>query len=142
MVRKLLLILFLAPIAAWATECSHLTVSSNTEYPPYLWLSKTQPVELEGSFVTLMQQLSNVSGIELQVIYAGPWARTQAQAHAGSLDLLGAFNIQSRAEWLDFLYPAILPTHVAVWVNKRKTFEFNQLSDLKKRAGLTVTSNS
>ena len=142
MVRKLLLIFLLAPIAAWATECSRLTVSSNTEYPPYLWLTKTQPVQLEGSFVTLMQKLSSASGIELEVVYLGPWARTQAQAHAGKLDLIGAFHTQARAAWLDYLEPALLPTNVAIWVNKQRPLEFNQLSDLSNYLGLTVTSNS
>lgn len=142
MVRNLVFILLLAPAIAYATDCTRLTVSSNTEYPPYLWVSNTNAMQLEGSFVTLMQQLSQASGIELQVIYAGPWARTQAQAHSGKLDLLGAFHTHSRAEWLDYLYPALLPTSIAIWVNRHKTFDFNQLSDLAGRSGLTVTSNS
>lgn len=142
MVPKHLLFLLFIPAVSFATECSQLTLSSNTEYPPYLWLTKTQPAKLEGSLVALVERLSHASGLDMQVVYMGPWARTQEQAYTGKLDLLGVFHTEPRTEWLDYLQPALLPTSVAIWVNKLRPFEFNQLADLTNLTGITVTSNS
>ncbi len=142
MLKKILCLLLIIPAFSYANDCSRLTASSNTEYPPYLWHTNTQPVQLEGLLVAFMQRLGEVAGISIDTIYAGPWVRTQSQAHDGKLDLIAAFYTDGRAQWLDYLHPEVIQTQSAVWINKKNPFVFNQLSDLKNRTGLSVIGNS
>lgn len=142
MLKRIFYLLLIIPTFSYANDCSLLTASSNTEYPPYLWHTQTQPVQLEGLLVSFVQRLSEATGLEIETVYAGPWVRTQSQAHAGKLDLISVFYTDSRAQWLDYLYPEIIQTQSAVWINKQKSFVFNQLNDLIERAGLSVIGNS
>lgn len=142
MLRRALILALFVPAFTFAVECDRLTASSNPEYPPYLWKVGTQPIELEGVLVSLMQRLSNAIGIEIDMVYAGPWLRTQDQANNGNLDIIAVFHTEDRAQWLDYLYPGIIKIETAIWVNKNNLFEFQQLYDLKNRAGLAVMGNS
>lgn len=142
MLKIILYLILFIPAFSNAANCDHLTVSSNPEYPPYLWHTNTQPILLEGFLVSFMQRLSATSGLDIEVVYTGPWVRTQSQAYDGKLDLIAAFHTESRAQWLDYLQPELIQTQSAVWVNKQNPFVFNQLQDLKQRTGLSVTGNS
>ncbi len=142
MLRKCLYLLLIIPAFTQAIECSRLTVSSNPEYPPYLWQTDTQPIQLEGLLVSFIKRFSEVSGLELEIVYAGPWLRTQSQVHNGNVDLITGFHTDDRAEWLDYLYPELIKTDTAVWVNKAKRIEFTELKDLKGYNGLTVLGHS
>lgn len=142
MLKIIFYLMLFIPAFSNAADCNRLTVSSNPEYPPYLWHTNTQPIQLEGFLVSFMQRLSATSGVDIKVVYTGPWVRTQSQAYDGKLDLIAAFHTEGRSQWLDYLQPELIQTQSAVWVNKQKPFVFNQLQDLKRRAGLSVTGNS
>lgn len=130
------------PVLTQAAECDRLAASSNPEYPPFLWKTDTQPVQLKGLLVTFLQRLSDLSSIDIELRYSGPWQRVQSQAYQGRLDLITAFHTQERAQRLDYLYPELVTIDTAIWVNKANRFEFNQLSDLTNRAGLAVLGHS
>lgn len=142
MLKKILVLLLLTPAIASAIECTRLTASSNPEYPPYLWQTNTHPVQLDGLFPPFLERLSQVSGLEIEMVYAGPWLRAQTEVHSGNIDIIAVFHTEDRTEWLDYLQPELIKTDTAVWVNKANTFEFKQLSDLKNRAGLAVLGHS
>lgn len=142
MLRVFFCLLLVIPAYSNALECNRLSVSSNSEYPPYLWKTDTQPAQLEGLLVSFMQRVSEASGLEIEVVYTGPWLRTQSQAQNGYLDLITGFHTEDRSEWLDYLYPELIKTETAVWVNKAKKIEFKELKDLIGYAGLTVLGHS
>lgn len=140
---KWLLAAFIAVPQMVQAECSRLHVSGNPEYPPYLWRSDDNPKLLVGAASLLVDRIAKETGIQMQIEFIGPWGRAQEELAAGRVDILaGAFFTKARAERMDYLYPPFLLTRTSVWVNQRKSFEFNSLADLKGRQGVTVTNNS
>lgn len=142
MLRAFFCLLLVIPSLSYAKECTRLTVSSNPEYPPYLWQTNTQPIQLAGLLVSFSERISKVSGIDIDVVYAGPWLRTQYQIHDGNIDLIAVFYTEDRTSWLDYLHPELIKTDTAVWVNKSKKFDFKTWEDLKGYSGLTVLGHS
>lgn len=142
MIKKILYLLLIVPMLSFAGDCERLTVSSNPEYPPFLWQTNTQPVQLKGVLVSFMQRLSDVTGIKIDMVYAGPWLRVQSQVRTGSLDIIAVFHTEDRTHWLDYLHPEVIKTDTAIWVNKANIFEFKHLEDLKNRSGLAVMGHS
>ena len=140
---KWLLAAFIALPQILHAECSKLQVSGNAEYPPYLWRSDENSRLLVGAVSLLVDRMAKETGIQMQVEFIGPWGRAQEEIAAGRVDILaGAFRTTARTERMDYLYPPFLLTRTSVWVNQRKSFEFNGLVDLKGRQGVTVTNNS
>lgn len=142
MLKRVLCLLLLIPASAYANDCNRLTLSSNPEYPPYLWQTNTEPEALDGILVSFTERLNKVANLDVDVVYAGPWLRTQTQVHNGNIDLIAVFYTEDRAQWLDYLQPELIKTDTAIWVNKANVFEFQQLQDLKNRAGITVLGHS
>ena len=124
-------------------QCTELTASGNAEYPPYLWRPMVAPERLDGAVALLMRDIAQLVGVNIRMVYAGPWGRTQEEVAAGNVDLIaGAFYTQARTLRMDYLQPAFQLTRSVIWVRKEATFTFQTLPDLVGKRGVTVINNS
>ncbi|AVH38472.1 amino acid ABC transporter substrate-binding protein [Pseudomonas monteilii] len=140
----LLLSCLLLPLAAVAEEpCRRLTATGNPEYPPYLWRDPQNPQQLIGANADLLKYLGKQLGLEIEVIYGGPWPRAQEEVRTGRIDLMaGYFMTQARQQQMDFITPPFLHTPSVVWVRQDHAFAYHQWADLKGRKGGTLVNNS
>lgn len=131
------------PQATITNQCKTLIASGNAEYPPYLWRSPDNPRKLVGAIALMMEDLSQEIGVDIALIYSGPWGRVQKEVAAGRVDMIaGAFFTKARTEYMDYIYPEFQGTETAVWYNYRSPFNYSQWADLKSRRGVTVINNS
>jgi len=85
----LLLCLLPLPLAAVADDaCRRLTATGNPEYPPYLWRDPQNPQQLVGANADLLKYLGEQLGLDIEVVYGGPWSRAQEEVRTGRIDLL------------------------------------------------------
>lgn len=134
----------LAPVAAWAAPpCKHLVATGNPEYPPYLWRDPQNSQRLIGANADLLQRLGAALGLEIDVVYGGPWSRAQEEVKSGRIDLIaGAFRTASREVTMDFIPPPFLNTPSVVWVRHDDPFSYTGWADLQGRSGGTLVNNS
>ncbi|MEN5300839.1 transporter substrate-binding domain-containing protein [Pseudomonas sp. TWI628] len=144
--RSLLLSLFmlLLPELALAEPlCGQLTATGNPEYPPYLWRDPNHPEQLIGANADLLEEVGKALGLEVKVVYGGPWSRAQEEVRTGRIDLMaGYFLTQERQQRMDFISPPFLHTPSVVWVRQDGAFAYHDWADLKGRSGGTLVSNS
>lgn len=150
-VKKLLV--FLLPLY-WATfgvaqvqqtsqTCDRLTATGNPEYPPYLWQSPDDPRRLIGANALIFEEISKRLGVPIDLIFVGPWSRSQEEVRAGRVDLMaGAFLTLPRLEYMDYIYPAFLTTRSVVWTRQQTDLGYSERSDLIPHRGSTVINNS
>lgn len=141
---QLLPCLLLVPLAAAADEpCRRLTATGNPEYPPYLWRDPQNPQQLIGVNTDLLKYLGKQLGLEIEVVYSGPWSRAQEEVRTGRIDLMaGYFLTSARQQQMDFVAPPFLYTPSVVWVRQGNAFVYQQWADLKGRKGGTLVNNS
>lgn len=122
----LLLPCLLLPLAAAADEpCRRLTATGNPEYPPYLWRDPQNPQQLIGANADLLKYLGKQLGLDIEVVYGGPWSRAQEEVRTGRIDLLaGYFITQARKQQMDFIAPPFLSTPSVVWVRQDNAFAY------------------
>jgi polar amino acid transport system substrate-binding protein len=126
-----------------ARDCSKLIATGNPEYPPYLFREGGDSKRLIGANDEIMQKIAKVIGVEIEVIYTGPWSRAQKEVREGRIDLIaGAFFTVPRAQYMDYVYPAFLTTKSVVWYDILRPFKFEKLEDLIGQQGVTVIHNS
>ena len=136
-------ILFLLIAKASANECTKLTATGNPEYPPYLFRENANSNKLIGANNEIIKLIAEKLNIEIEVIYSGPWSRAQKEVREGRIDLIaGAFFTIPRAQYMDYIYPALLTTKSVVWTNKNKPIVYSQKEDLINLRGITVINNS
>lgn len=140
----LLLCVFLLPAVVLAQEaCQRFTATGNPEYPPYLWRDPQNPQQLIGANADLLKYLGKQLGLEIEVVYGGPWSRAQEEVRTGRIDLLaGYFLTEARQQLMDFISPAFLHTPSVVWVRQQGAFAYHQWADLQGRKGGTLVNNS
>ncbi|PVY76841.1 amino acid ABC transporter substrate-binding protein (PAAT family) [Tamilnaduibacter salinus] len=130
-------------MAAEARDCKTLTATGNPEYPPYLWRMSADGDQLIGAIPRILEEIGERIGVEINVIYTGPWSRAQQEVREGSVDLMaGAFFTVPRAQWMDYIHPPFLATNSVVWVRQDNGFEYRQWDDLRPLNGVTVIHNS
>jgi polar amino acid transport system substrate-binding protein len=130
-------------IAKSDNACDHLTATGNAEYPPYLWRDPHNPHQLIGANADLIKHLGTLLGLEIEVVYGGPWSRAQEEVRSGRVDMLaGYFLTTDRERTLDFVRPAFLFTSSMIWVRQNDGFPFHGWSDLVGRSGGTLVNNS
>ncbi|MFJ4348508.1 substrate-binding periplasmic protein [Pseudomonas sp. NPDC089401] len=144
--RSLLLSLFLmllSPLSVAADACRQLTATGNPEYPPYLWRDPQNPQQLIGANADLLKQVGAALGLEVTLVYAGPWSRAQEEVRTGRIDLMaGYFLTQERQRQVDFISPPFLHTPSVVWVRQDAIFTYHGWPDLKGHTGGTLVNNS
>lgn len=125
------------------TACDHLTATGNAEYPPYLWRDPHNPQQLIGANADLIKHLGTLLGLQIDVVYGGPWSRAQEEVRSGRVDMLvGYFLTTERERTLDFVKPPFLFTSSMIWVRHNDAFPYQQWSDLIGRSGGTLVNNS
>lgn len=124
-------------------NCTRLTATGNSEYPPYLWQEPGSRRGLIGANKTIMEVVSERLGIPIEVIYTGPWSRAQEEVRVGRIDLIaGAFFTLPRLAYMDYIEPAFLTTRSVVWKRSLVAFDYSEWADLKPYEGATVINNS
>jgi polar amino acid transport system substrate-binding protein len=130
-------------IALSESACDHLTATGNAEYPPYLWRDPHNPQQLIGANADLIKHLGTLLGLQIKVMYGGPWSRAQEEVKAGRIDMLaGYFLTADRERTLNFVSPPFLFTSNMIWVRQNEDFRYHQWSDLAGRNGGTLVNNS
>lgn len=130
-------------VAHAAADCTRLTATGNAEYPPYLWRDPQNPQRLIGANADLIKQLGERLGLQIDVVYVGPWSRSQEEVRAGRIDMLaGYFLTDERQQVVDFVTPPFLETSSRVWVRRDAAFPYRQWSDLIGHTGGTLVNNS
>ncbi|NVK73140.1 MAG: transporter substrate-binding domain-containing protein [Oceanospirillaceae bacterium] len=126
-----------------AKQCTSLTASGNSEYPPFLWRETSTSDDLQGVNRFFIDELSRRINIPIKLIYVGPWSRAQSEVKNGRVDLLaGAFYTNERSDYMDYFMPVILHTNSVVWQRKGSMFPFTKKEDLEGKWGVTVIDNS
>ncbi|WP_028633800.1 substrate-binding periplasmic protein [Pseudomonas parafulva] len=146
-VRRVMLLLsclaLLPGFVVPAERCQRLSATGNPEYPPYLWRNPANPQQLIGANADLVKHLAERLGLEIDVVYGGPWSRAQEEVRTGRIDLLaGYFITDAREQQMDFVLPPFLHTPSVVWVRREGTFDYRQWADLRGRKGGTLVNNS
>ena len=136
--------LLLIPCMALSeSACDHLTATGNAEYPPYLWRDPHNLHRLIGANADLIKHLGTLLGLQIEVMYGGPWSRAQEEVKAGRIDMLaGYFLTADRERTLNFVSPPFLFTSNMIWVRQNEGFRYHQWSDLAGRSGGTLVNNS
>ena len=125
-----------------AEECTQLTATGNSEYPPFLW-RQAGSRQLDGAVADFVGELGERIGVTVNVVDVGPWSRAQEEVRSGRIDLMaGAFYTTARSDYMEYFSPAMLYTRSVVWQGNQRPFEFHRRSDLKGRWGVTVINNS
>lgn len=136
-------LLVIPGVALSKTACDHLTATGNAEYPPYLWRDPHNPGRLIGANADLIKHLGAALGLQIDVIYGGPWSRAQEEVRTGGIDMLvGYFLTDERERALHFVKPPFLFTPSMIWVRRNEAFKYREWSDLIGRNGGTLVNNS
>lgn len=123
--------------------CDRLTATGNPEYPPYLWQSPDDAGRLIGANALIFEEISDRLGVPIDLVYVGPWSRSQEEVRAGRVDLMaGAFLTLPRLEYMDYIYPAFFMTRSVVWTRRQSDLGYSDRSDLIPHRGSTVINNS
>lgn len=135
--------ILLATSATADHHCPRLRISGNAEYPPFLWVDPLHPDELVGANAELMALLSKEIGIPVQMVYSGPWGRTQAMTKAGLVDMLaGAFDTHERRGYMSYISTPIYMTRSVIWIRDDKPIAPKSWDELANFSGITVINNS
>lgn len=135
--------LSLAMAAPTGAQCERLIATGNPEYPPYLWQDPANPQKLIGASADLLAQLGKEIGVEIEVIYAGPWSRAKDEVRTGRIDLVaGVFLTQARLETIDYVHPPYAMEPTMVWVHNGREISVDDAHDLKGLTGGTVVGKS
>ncbi|MCV2403846.1 transporter substrate-binding domain-containing protein [Marinomonas sp. C2222] len=125
------------------SNCTSISATGNSEYPPFIWQSHTEPSQLIGAIRHIMDELSKRIDIPLSMTHSGLWSQAQSDVRNGEKDLLaGAFYTNERANYMEYFMPIIFHTRSVVWQNKQHLFTFNTKEDLEGKWGVTVINNS
>lgn len=123
--------------------CERIVVTGNSQYPPVLWVDPEDSSRLIGAAVELLQMALEGSGINVDVLNVGPWARAQKELQSGRVDMLaGAFLTPERLGEMDFVYPPFMEVPSVLFVKRGKAFPYSGWADLHDKHGSSVVSNS
>ena len=126
-----------------AAKCERLIATGSAEFPPYVWRDPHNPERLMGVTVELLKQLGQELGIEIDVIYTGPWSRALDEVRTGRVDMLaGAYLTLDRLEQMDFIHPPAVITDNVLWVPADSELVYEGWSDLTGLKGDKLLGNS
>lgn len=123
--------------------CERLVVTGNPEYPPLLWVDPQNTKHLVGAGVELLELALEGTGIQVEVLNVGPWARAQEEVRSGRVDMLaGAFLTSQRLGYMDYIYPAYMEVPSVLFVRRDALFPYSGWDDLRDKRGSTLLNNS
>lgn len=124
------------PAGTFADNCRKILVTSDPDYPPISWQDRTDPSQIIGVAVELIEMAFDELGIPVESRYIGPWKRALADAANGKVDVVaGLYMTQERAGVFDYAFPPFMPDPTAIFVMKGTAFPFEQWDDLAGRVG-------
>lgn len=137
-----------APVlAAWllasapnACAADTVAVTGHPNWPPFSWQSGDRIV---GIGPELTEIVLRDLGLHGQAKPSGNWKRVQAQAEAGSADVIvAAYRTAERERYLAYPAKPYIEDVNVIWVAKGKEFPFNTWDDLVGRKGTAMLGES
>ncbi|MGC5699124.1 transporter substrate-binding domain-containing protein [Pseudomonas sp. NFXW11] len=105
------------------------------DYPVYPPISWSDGQQVRGLAPTLVRQVLEGLGYEVQIVVLGNWKRCLLDAAAGRVDVVLAYSTGQRQQDLLFSRVPVLREEVALFVNRRRPPHFLQLQDLTAYRG-------
>lgn len=131
------------PSLAAGGACERIVVTGNAQYPPVLWVDPDDSKRLVGAAVELLESALEGSGIHVDVLNVGPWARAQEEVRSGRVDMLaGAFLTPDRLAEMDYVYPPYMEVPSVIFVKRGKAFPYSGWDDLRGKRGSSLVNNS
>lgn len=131
------------PSLAAGGACERIVVTGNAQYPPVLWVDPDDSKRLVGAAVELLESALEGSGIHVDVLNVGPWARAQEEVRSGRVDMLaGAFLTSDRLAEMDYVYPPYMEVPSVIFVKRGKAFPYSGWDDLRGKRGSSLVNNS
>ncbi|WP_193075104.1 substrate-binding periplasmic protein [Pseudomonas sp. FME51] len=132
-----------SPSLAAGGACERIVVTGNAQYPPVLWADPDDSKRLIGAAVELLENALEGSGIHVDVLNVGPWARAQEEVRSGRVDMLaGAFLTPGRLAEMDYIYPPYMEVPSVIFVKRGKAFPYSGWGDLRGKRGSSLVNNS
>ena len=130
--------------AAFATgACERIVVTGNPEYPPVVWADPDDATRLTGAAIELLELALDGSGVKVETLNVGPWARAQEEARDGRVDMLAsAFMTMKRLGEMDYVHPPYMEVPSVVFVKRGASFAYSGWNDLRDRRGSTAVDTS
>jgi polar amino acid transport system substrate-binding protein len=122
----LLTAFFFLPFLAQAAELVRIAVDSGN--PPFMY---TQNGHAAGLYPDLLKAVFDQMGIQVQ-IQAYPWKRTLDMGEKGLAAVGGIYRNAERAKIYDYSEP-IFREILVLYMNKKTTFAFHSISDLRAK---------
>lgn len=123
--------------------CERIIVTGHSQYPPVLWVDPADTSRLKGAAVELLQLALEDSGIHVDALNVGPWARAQKELVSGRVDMLaGAFLTPERLGEMDFVYPPFMEVPSVLFVKRGSAFPYSGWADLRGKQGSSVAGSS
>lgn len=121
--------------------CERIIVTGNSQYPPLLWVDPEDSTRLMGAAVAILEKALEGSGISVDALNVGPWARAQQELRSGRVDMLaGAFLTPDRMAEMDFVYPPFMEIPSVLFVRRGEAFPYTGWVDLRDRQGSSVAN--
>lgn len=113
-----------------------ITWATNPNYPPYGW--SVSDSEYAGACIELLSMIAPKGYVFKAVVV--PWARAQAMAEEGRIDMLINIRITpEREKWLEFSKNPTFHNPISVFMRKDKAIPFKSWGELKPlRGGKTL----
>lgn len=114
-----------------AAEGRTIRLSAHPEFPPFMY---QQGDKMAGIIPELTERILSELGLSVQNTSIGPWARVQAIAQDGDIDVIaGIYKTNDRVTYLDFVPTPVIANEVMVWVKQGQTFPFASWEALQGR---------
>lgn len=133
----------LANAASATGACERIVVTGDPEYPPVVWADPEDSKRLTGAAIELLELALDGSGIKVETLNVGPWARAQEEARSGRVDMLaGAFMTTERLGDMDYVHPPYVEVPSVVFVKRGASFAYSGWDDLRNKRGSTTANTS
>jgi len=122
---------------AWAMVLALLAVPAGAaetvrycDYPVYPPMSWSDGHQVRGLAPTVVRELFARMGYQVQNVVLGNWKRCLMDAAAGRVDVVLAYNSDQRDQRMHFSTEPVMREEVAVFYNRKRPVQFQQLEDL------------
>ncbi len=132
--RFFLLLLFVIPINLQALECQSIRVNGPSGWEPISY--RDDNGQLTGMAVEVANKVFSQLGVKLKYGSKLPWKRQQHRLENGTLDLIiAAYFNDERGKKFTYSKPYHVDK-ISIFVHRDRTFEFQNLNNLKGKVGL------
>ncbi|MBH3392216.1 transporter substrate-binding domain-containing protein [Pseudomonas putida] len=122
---------------AWGMALALLSVPAGAaqtvrycDYPVYPPMSWSDGHQVRGLAPTVVRELFARMGYDVQTVVLGNWKRCLMDAAAGRVDVVLAYNSDQRDQRMHFSTEPVVREEVAVFYNRKRPVQFQQLEDL------------